>query len=248
MEIDPKSLYSFEELALPRNGVKERGWVRPYILFNMVASVDGKTTTNGAGLAGLGAKIDRIIMRKLRSQVDGVLVGGNTLRIDPFVPTVTGDLLLERSQHFNQAQPWGIVLSQSGDLPLDHPFWRGGPRLVITRQGLAKDQLQLLSQGAEVRQVSSDPQTGQLELKQVLTLLHQEFGIDRLLSEAGARLNRQLLPYGDELFLTISPHLIGGDTNATLLSGEQLAPLQVLKLKSCYRLEDHLFLRYRLKA
>lgn len=250
MHPDPNLLYGFEELALPTTGVSDGSLVRPYVLCNMVATVDGKTTTNGAGLAGLGAKVDRLVMRRLRSQVDAVLVGGNTLRVDPFAPVVTGDLLRERSQHFQQLQPWGIVLSQSGDLPLDHPFWRGGRQscLVITCLDLTHTLLQPLTERATVRQVQLDPQTGQLDLKQVLSLLYQEFGITRLLSEAGARLNYQLLPYLDELFLTIAPHLISGDANASLLVGAQLAPMRHLRLRSCYCLEDHLFLRYQLQG
>jgi 2,5-diamino-6-(ribosylamino)-4(3H)-pyrimidinone 5'-phosphate reductase len=251
--MNPESLYSFEELDLPVTGIYLGDRLRPYIIFNMVASVDGKTTTNASGLDGLGSPTDRMLMNRLRSQVDGILVGGNTLRTDPFIPTVSDQLMPERLQHFSdRPQPLGIVVSRQGNLPLDHRFWQAGKelRLVFVSTAIEPQQLQKLEQRSQVRQISTNSETGDLDLAELLGILYAEFGIKRLLIESGATFNYALLAqnYGDELFLTISPHLVGGIENLTVLAGagHGFGKLKDLELKSCYPIDNHLFLRYRL--
>ena len=119
-------IYNFEELAFPIDGVElsnSKGDKRPYIAFNMVSSVDGKATTHAGKLEGLGSRPDRLLMKRLRSQFDAVLVGGNTLRQDAFIPTIPLELLAERQKNFSQSQPFGIVISNSGNLPKEHRFF-----------------------------------------------------------------------------------------------------------------------------
>jgi 2,5-diamino-6-(ribosylamino)-4(3H)-pyrimidinone 5'-phosphate reductase len=252
-QIVEDSIYSFNELALPVSGVRFGDHIRPYTIFNMVSSLDGKTTTNGAGLEGLGSPIDRKLMHKLRSQVDAVLVGGNTLRTDPFVPTVAPTLMQERIKNFSdRLQPLGIVVSRKGDLPLEHRFWQAERdlRLVFVSNEIELEQQKLLEQRSQVRQISSNPESGNLNLAEIMRILFSEYGIKRLLIEAGATLNYALINqnFADELFLTISPHLVGGKQNSTVLEGDSFLQLRNLELKSCYPIENHLFLRYRFQS
>jgi 2,5-diamino-6-(ribosylamino)-4(3H)-pyrimidinone 5'-phosphate reductase len=247
------SIYNFAELDLPTTGRPWRDRTRPYIIFNMVASVDGKTTTNGSGLEGLGSVSDRQLMNKLRSQVDGVLVGGNTLRVDPFIPTVSSELVSERLKNFATPQPLGIVVSRRGDLPLDHRFWQAGKelRLVLVGADISQAKLAELEARSQVRKFSPNAE-GDLNLGEMMTLLYSEFGIKRLLIEAGASFNYALIDQNcaDEFFITISPHLVGGKKNSTVLGGEGngFDQLRNLQLKSCYMAEDHLYLRYQFQA
>ncbi len=253
-QLVPALIYNFTELALPTTGKPWRDRTRPYIIFNMVSSVDGKTTTNGSGLEGLGSPIDRKLMNQLRSQVDGVLVGGNTLRVDPFIPTVSAELMAERLKNFSNPQPLGIVVSRNGDLPLDHRFWQAAKelRLVLVGADISQAKLTELEARSQVRQFPPNPETDQLNLGEMIALLYSEFGIKRLLIEAGASFNYALIDQkcADEFFITISPHLVGGKGNSTVLGGEGHGFIQLrnLQLRSCYTTENHLFLRYQFQA
>jgi len=253
------SIYSFEELAFPIDGVEinsvngDRSTnpiaKRPYIVFNMVSSVDGKATTYAGQLTGLGSRPDRHLMKRLRSQVDAVLAGGGTLRHDAFIPTLPPELVEERQQHFEYSQPLGIVISSSGDLPEDHRFWNAGKDLRIVLLGENASPEAWLYEKAQVFQFPLQDQ--QIDLNQVLSMLYAKLGIKRLLVEGGATLNYALVSQGfaDELFLTLSPHIVGGVKNTSIIAGADYGlgggELPKLKLRSLYHHDSELFLRYQ---
>ena len=252
-----ENVYSYGELAFPTTGVtfihRDRTWHRPYVVFNMVSSVDGKATTSPGGLEGLGSRFDRKLMQRLRAQVDAVVVGGGTLRVDPFIPTVPDDLAEERSQFFpDKLQPLGIVISNSGDLPLEHRFWLAGRDLRVVFLGASAPQSAelSLSERARVIRLPNDPYIPGIDLARMLDVMFNNFGIQRLLVEGGPSLNYALISAGwcDEIFLTLSPKLVGGLENATTIAGEGYGMgtenLLSLKLRSVYHHEDELYLRY----
>ncbi|MCY7332612.1 MAG: RibD family protein [Pseudanabaena sp. CAN_BIN31] len=251
-------IYNFEELAFPTEGVEfdlnDLGDVakRPYIAFNMVSSVDGKATTHAGKLTGLGSRPDRLLMKRLRSQFDAILVGGTTLRQDDFIPTLPPELGEERQKNFLQPQPLGIVITNSGNLPSEDRFWEAGKdlRVVLTGENTA-----IAAWVNDQAQVFRFPtQDNQIDLKQVLPMLFQQLGIKRLLVEGGSTLNYSLISQGlaDELFLTLSPHIVGGVDNMTVVSGAGYGlgggDLPKLKLRSLYQHESELFLRYQFNS
>lgn len=243
-------IYTFEELAFPTDGIEfeyqARKYIRPYIVFNMVASVDGKTTTSQGQMTGLGSKMDRQIMHRLRSQVDAIVVGAKTFRADLFIPTVKSELLSARLQHFAD-QPLGIVISNSGDLPLEHRFWEAGRdlRLVFLGAEASSETEKILAQKARVYRLPIDG-----NLAEMLILLWQN-GVKTLMVEGGASLNYEFVSagWGEELFLTVCPKLVGGVKNLTIMDGEDygLPELPDLSLRSLYRHEDEIYLRYQIK-
>ena len=249
-------IYSFAELAFPLEGVTfdvdSSPSKRPYIAFNMVSSVDGKATTRAGKLTGLGSRPDRLLMKRLRSQFDAVLVGGVTLRQDMVIPTVPPELLEERQRNFGQSQLLGMVISHSGDLPRNHRFWEAGRdlRLVLTGENTRIESW--LEQKAQVLRFPT--LNDQIDLKQILPILFENFGIKRLLVEGGASLNYALISQNlaDELFLTLSPHIVGGIENITIVGGAGyglgVSDLQKLKLRSLYHHESELFLRYQFSS
>ena len=66
---------------------------RPYVLMNMVSSVDGKVVIEGTE-QGLGSKVDQRLMRELRVNADMVINGASTLRASGSSPRL-GDEALE---------------------------------------------------------------------------------------------------------------------------------------------------------
>jgi riboflavin-specific deaminase-like protein len=261
-------IYNFEELGFPINGVElpsaepnvepnEKKPKRPYIAFNMVSSVDGKATTHEGKLTGLGSRPDRLLMKRLRSQFDGILVGGSTLRQDAFIPTIPPELLAERQKNFAQSQPFGIVISNSGNLPKDHRFWEASKELRIVLIGENTLVESWLYEKANVirfpikKNQIENQRENQIDLKQILSMLFEKLSIKRLLVEGGPSLNYTLIAQGfaDELFLTLSPHIVGGVDNMTVVTGTGYGlgggDLPKLKLRSLYHYESELFLRYQ---
>jgi riboflavin biosynthesis pyrimidine reductase len=94
---------------------------------------------------------------------------------------------------------------------------------------------------------------GLLDLPAAMAELRERFGVRTLLCEGGPHLNAQLLADGlvDELFLTVSPKLAGGDAvNETLriVSGKELEPPLKLELAGVLEHDSYLFLRYRVSV
>jgi riboflavin-specific deaminase-like protein len=215
---------------------------RPYVVANMVSTVDGNATVGGRA-RGIGSRLDRSLMRRIRAAVDALLVGSGTLRAEPVDPLVPVSLAEARQRRGEAPQPLAVTISHDLDLDPNQRFFRQGAAntLIVTSRS-APPARALVFQG-QARLVTVGER--QVDLATALRRLRSSFGIGRLLVEGGPRLNRALLDLDaiDELFLTIAPKL-GGDSSAGLIQGPPRG-LTGLRLISLYACEDELFARYR---
>jgi 5-amino-6-(5-phosphoribosylamino)uracil reductase len=196
---------------------------RPYVVANMVASADGRSTVEGRS-APLSGPADRLLFHALRRQVDGVLAGTATLRTERYRRLIRSPEHREdRARRGLQPDPVAVVLSRSGDLPYDIEMLTDPdqPRAVFT--------------GAD-----ADP-------AEAFRRLRHEHGVRSLLCEGGAVLLGALLRAGlvDELFLCLAPMLAGGEGQVTV-AGPALHPPVTLELAHVLEHEDVLFMRYRI--
>ena len=90
-----------------------------------------------------------------------------------------------------------------------------------------------------------------VDLPAALATLRERFAVTVLLCEGGPHLNVALLAAGlvDELFLTLSPMLAGGDRGDSLriLSGPELRPAVQLSLLGALSSDSEVFLRYGMR-
>jgi 2,5-diamino-6-(ribosylamino)-4(3H)-pyrimidinone 5'-phosphate reductase len=236
-EIPSSAIYEDIELSF----LQRRNPLRPYVILNAVASVDGKTTIEGKS-SGLGSETDRRTMRTLRSKVDAVLVGATTVRAER--------LSLGLDEFSSGPQPLAVIMTRSGEVPLETNLI-GGERqevLVVIAQDTPEDNINRLRERASVLRVPASP-SGGVDLEEALEALRTERGVDLVLVEGGPSLNHSLISsnLADELFLTISPKLLGGtsDETLTILDGPAATPIDV-KLLSAHLAGSELFFRYTL--
>jgi riboflavin-specific deaminase-like protein len=232
----------YADLELPPAGRQDPS--RPYVILNVVASVDGKTTIEGKA-SGIGSEVDRTAMRTLRSKVDAVMIGANTLRAEK--------LSLGLDETAPDSQPLAIILTTTGDIPLETNliFHEGQEVLVITTliatHHASDSHEERLRLHAQVLRLPATP-TGYPDLTRALQTLKCDYAVDRLLVEGGPRLNRSLIYEGlaDELFVTVAPKLLGGTPSdiQTLLDGGLPTPEDLGLLSVYYGAADELFLRY----
>ncbi|HEX2913914.1 MAG TPA: RibD family protein [Chloroflexia bacterium] len=255
IDLEPDQIYKVPELNFPAGGVAVTGGERrPYVYFNMVSSVDGKAVSAAGNAEGLGSKIDFHMMGRLRLAADAILVAASTFRRDSFVPSVRPQFVAERALYFpDKAPPLGVVLSSDGNIPMDKKFFEAGPesRLVALGAKTTSQQEARISKYARIVRVP-DNSLGKPDAGWLLRYLYREMGIQVLLCEGGPTLNYSLISsgYGDELFLTFAPRLVGSSDNKTILSGSgqgfELKEIPRLELISLYAEESELFFRYRL--
>ncbi len=213
---------------------------RPYVVCNFVSSADGKATAGGR-TAPLAAAGDKAAFHLLRTQVDAVLAGTGTLGIERYGVPVRDERLIEiRLAEGRPAQPLAVVISRSGDVPFEIPlFTDARSRIVLyVPNGTTVPEC-----AADVTVHEVDP--AHFELADVLRSLRHDHDVHSLLCEGGPVLFNALLADDlvDELFLTVSPVLVGGD-ELGITTGAALHPPLALALVWVLEHDGNLLLRY----
>ena len=217
---------------------------RPYTVINFIVSVDGRATFQGRS-GPLGDEADRALFHALREQVDAVLAGTGTLRVERYGRLVRDpERRRRRAESGLSPEPLASIITRSGDVPTDIPlFAEPESRVVI----FTPTDLDMSGSAASVEQVRLDP--GELTLTTMMRRLRSDHDVRSLLCEGGptvfgALLREELV---DELFLTVAPKMVGGGAGPTVASGPELPELQPLTLTWALERNGWLFLRYRLR-
>ncbi len=220
---------------------------RPYLMLNMIATADGRATLGGRS-GPLGGRADKELLYGLRTTVDAVMAGAGTVRAERYGQLIRDDRgrAIRRERGLTE-EPLACIVS--GRLALDSGIpllAESGARVAILTSSEAS-----LPQdcSAEISYVRSK-RDGQLDLPGAMADLYEHFGVHTLLCEGGPHLNDQLLAHRlvDELFLTLSPKLAGGDAvseTLRIVSGPEFDPPLELALAAVLEHDSYLFLRYR---
>ena len=205
---------------------------RPYLAINMVATVDGRAAVNGSAV-GIGSAADKRLMRELRAEADVVMHGAGTVRADPLSARVPAELVPQRVANGLTPQPLGVIVTRSGNLPAQHPYYESATVIYVTSD----------------RQVETDCRTVEVcrvaDVRHVIADLARR-GARRILCEGGPTLNAALFAHQviDEIFLTIAPKVVGGADPLTIVKGAAFAQTINLSLRSLVELDGELFVRY----
>lgn len=235
------------------------GFGGPAVIANFVSSLDGVVAipsipASPSVISGK-SEADRFMMGLLRACASAVLVGAGTLRAEPqhrwtpehVYPQAAADFALLRRDLGLKARPELVILSSSGELADAMPVLEDGAVVVTTKQG-AKRLAGRLPAAATLLELG----TGRsVDVVEALAAVRSR-GHDLILSEGGPALMGQLVQRGavDELFLTISPLLVGrtaSEERPGLVQEVDLLPSSSgARLLSVRRHDSHLFIRYRL--
>ena len=210
---------------------------RPRVALNMAASVDGRVTIGGRS-APLSSPADRELFHALRAEVDAVMAGATTVRIERYGPTVRDAAVQERRRAAGlSAQPLAVIVSRSLDLDPELPLLADADSQVIVI-GPSRDTIS--GARASVDYIRSET------LGEGLGELRARFGVGLIVCEGGptlaAALARERLI--DELFLALSPQLVGGAPGRTVLADAGEPVPQSLRLRMLLAHGDQLFARY----
>jgi riboflavin biosynthesis pyrimidine reductase len=221
---------------------------------NFVASIDGVAAIAGiemssAAISG-GEPADRFMMALLRSLADAIVVGSGTLRehegpwtAERAFPAGANLFRRARAETSRSEAPALVVVTGSGELRSDHPAL--GAATVVTTSAGARTIAERRIHAGEVIDLGEGEEP---DPKAVIAAL-RERGHQRILTEGGPSLMGSMLEAEvvDQLFLTISPKLVGGGPGRPPLS-DQTDLLDVgssPRLMGIRRSGDFLFLRYR---
>ncbi|MEH1819387.1 MAG: RibD family protein [Nostoc sp.] len=238
---------------------------RPHTTVVLAMSVDGKIADFKRSPARFGSRVDKAHLEKQIAASDAVLFGAGTLGAYGTTLTVSDPTLVQlRAQAEKPPQPVHIVTTHSANLNPEIHFFQQPVRrwLLTTTAGVVswKGRLQTLSStlGNEVEECPSEFEqilvfeTPTREIDIAAALKHlATLHITRLVVLGGGKLVASLLELDliDELWLTVCPLILGGNTAPTPVDGKgflpNLAPkLQLLEVNT---VEQEVFLHYRLQ-
>jgi riboflavin biosynthesis pyrimidine reductase len=171
---------------------------RPWVLVNMISSLDGAVAI-GQRSGGLGGRGDRDVFGVLRSLADVIIVGAGTARAERYGPP-------QRS-----GQRIGVV-TRGAHLDWQSPLFASGAGFVITTTAAPDVPVDAVRAGHDA-----------VDLRLALEQLHSSVSI--VLCEGGPSLNGDLLAADliDEWCLTLSPILVSGAAGRAAISAVEHA-------------------------
>jgi riboflavin biosynthesis pyrimidine reductase len=245
-----------DELAVLYGGTL--GFDEPRVFANFVATVDGvvaiPSVPGSNKLISDGSAADRFVMGLLRACADALVIGSGTLIASPRSVWTPEQAFPDAAEGFadlrgrlgRDGNPEVVVLSASGRLDPAHPAFAAGALVLTTDNGASRLD-GLLPEPATLASLGAG-----LDPEAIVGAL-RERGHRLILSEGGPHAFAPFLAAGliDELFLTVSPRLVGRpeeDERLGLVEGVDLLPGGPLdaRLIGVRRDHGHLFLRYEL--
>ena len=211
---------------------------KPYVILSTATSIDGKIATK-TGDSNFSSKQDLIRLHKLRSTVDAILVGKNTVLQDNPLLTV---------RFAKGKNPIRIILDSKGSISRKSQILQTSnkiPTIIAVSRNISKSNLMKLRDfPVDVITVGKNSINIPLLLKKLF-----DKKIKTVLVEGGGTINWEFVHKNlfDELIITLSPFLVGGTDAVSIIQGQgfrNVSNSPNLKLKSVQRLKNHLVLSY----
>ena len=209
-----------------------------HVILSGAISIDGKISTRSND-SKLSSQEDSIRLHKLRSKVDAILIGKNTLLQDDPLLTV---------RHTKGKNPTRIILDSKGTISKNSKIIKTSdkiPTIIAVSKKISKVNLSKLKKLPVEIIISGE---NSVNLKLLMKKLSTK-KIETILVEGGGTVNWEFIKNNifDELIITLSPYLIGGNDATSLVEGKGFSKIDNspnLKLKSVKRLKNHLVINY----
>jgi diaminohydroxyphosphoribosylaminopyrimidine deaminase/5-amino-6-(5-phosphoribosylamino)uracil reductase len=203
-------------------------WVRtgrPFVTLKLAASFDGRIATASGDAKWISGEASRRLVQKLRNNVDAVLVGAETVRIDD--PQLTCRIRGGRD-------PVRVVLD--GRLTISPEAQvcvrpSAAPTIVVTTEDWKEAEKKKILEGRGVEVWCFPATDGRVRLRAVLEALGKR-GIKHVLIEGGGQIAATALAEGvvDKVLFFYGPLLLGGE------SRPMIGPLGIARLVDGIRL------------
>lgn len=192
--------------------IKHRTTGLPFVILKSAMSLDGKIATHTGDSKWITGQRARSYVHRLRSQVDAIIVGGNTARTDNPILTAR----LPSSTHY----PTRVVISRSGEIPSDLQLLREPGQVIVACSETAdlSAMRKLGSAGAHILTLRETD--GRLLVADLLKSLGKMDHLSVLVEGGGevaaAALEERVV---DKIVYFYSPRLIGGRNAVTAVGG-----------------------------
>ena len=210
--------------------LKHRTTGLPFVITKFAASLDGKIATAGGDARWVSGEPARAWVHRLRSTVDAIAVGVNTVLADNPQLTARPD----GENRLAERQPLRVILDSNGRTPRGAKALACGAKTLVatTEASPAAWRREIEETGAQVAVLPTDAE-GRISLPELLEQLGQSNGLEQLgrsevltlLVEGGGILLGSFFDQGlvDKVHAVIAPVIIGGAAAPTAVAGEGAA-------------------------
>ena len=213
---------------------------RPYVILSAAITLDGKLGVKSKRTK-LSSKNDKIRVHKLRSNVDAVIIGKNTVHLDN--PSLT-------VRYVKGQNPVRIILDSLGTIKSNSKIIQtcnSVPTIIAVSESISGKNLQRLRKFPLNVIICGK---NSVNIPQLLIRLLNN-GIKRILLEGGVTINWSFIKKNliDEAIVTLTPYILGGKDSVSLVEGTGFKNLEVstkLKLKKIQKNKNELVLFYKL--
>ncbi|MFQ5970189.1 MAG: 2,5-diamino-6-(ribosylamino)-4(3H)-pyrimidinone 5'-phosphate reductase [Nitrososphaerales archaeon] len=212
---------------------------RPYVKLNAAMTLDGKIATI-AGDSRISSRKDIARVHRLRTKVDAILVGINTVLVDD--PILT-------ARYFDGKIPARVIVDSKARIKLDSKIMRSCasvPTIIATTKKASRSKLKKIKSYGAFPLIFGK---SKVDLAKLLAILNDS-GIKEVLVEGGAEINWSLLSQGfvDEVMVTVAPKIVGGKNAVSLVEGKGFAKINKgirLKLSKATKSGSEVVLFYK---
>ena len=179
---------------------------RPFVILKVAMSADGKIATSSGDSKYITSKEARAYVHQLRTEVDAVMIGSNTVLKDN--PELTPRLVKGKD-------PTKIVVDSSLKIPKNSNLMKEPSKLIIaTTNKASKNEIKKLQQKG-FRIVVTKSNKGMVDLKELMKELGK-MEIMTVMIEGGSQVNSSAISEGivDKVLIFTAPKIIGNGKGA----------------------------------
>lgn len=232
-DVDTTALYAADQRPAPAE--------RPWVLANMISSIDGAVAIDGVS-GGLGGPGDKAAFRAIRGVADIIVAASGTVIAENYRRAQTPPEIQETRVARGQSPlPRIAIVSGSLNISPDHRVFDPEARpLIITHEESPANRREALAEVADFVVAGSET----VDLADALRQLRQ-LGARTVLVEGGPTLNAAFVGEDliDEFCLSFSPLLIGGSGPRVVGSTHNHGP-RPMRLDRTLHQDGFLFHRY----
>ena len=178
----------------------------PWVKLVLASSIDGRIAYPEGGKTELGGSGDRLVLEESLAWSDGILMGGQTLRDHRSICVIRNkNLIRQRILEGKDEQPISLIASNQIDYPINWLFFKQPVERWLLKK---EDKKNILFNSRGFHKIINL----KLKWRDSLNDLYQK-GLSKIVLLGGANLISAFLLEDliNELQITITPHLLGGN-------------------------------------
>ncbi|MCM8772274.1 MAG: bifunctional diaminohydroxyphosphoribosylaminopyrimidine deaminase/5-amino-6-(5-phosphoribosylamino)uracil reductase RibD [Candidatus Omnitrophica bacterium] len=196
---------------------------RPYIILKWAQTIDGKIATYSGSSKWITGEKTRQYLKKKRFEVDGILVGVNTiLKDNPTLDYIPDEFqtkkdILERKRYYK------IILDAKGQTPTEGKLWENEKAkvLIVFDEKIEEEKIGKYTVKPNFEYIKIPYENGRFELEKLLEkLLEKNIGI--IMVEGGKYTLTEFFENElfDEIWVFIGSKILGGENSISVFGGK----------------------------